>query len=133
MPVQVLPILEPEDVAEQVVRGILTEAEMVVLPWYTKYLIWIKAIVPVRGYQVHEHPTTKNAQFHTQKNIPNPCFPGTFGGPGYQELHGLLGREGVKGAAEAYSRAGERSFGVFIFFKIFTLFARLAGCGIQVL
>ncbi len=48
---KVLPILEPEDVAEKTVRAILTETEMIVLPWYTKYLLWVKAMAPVAGYQ----------------------------------------------------------------------------------
>ena len=46
-----IPILEPEYVAEETVKAILTDTEMLVLPWYTKYLIIIKSLTPVAGYQ----------------------------------------------------------------------------------
>ncbi len=125
---QVLPILEPEDVAEQVVRGILTEAEMVVLPWYTKYLIWIKAIVPVRGYQVNKHPTTKNAQFSTTSLLSR-----HFRRPWVSRTPWTTGSGGSERSSRSVFKSGRKVIRGFHFFKIFTLFARLAGCGIQVL
>ena len=36
--------------AEETVQAILTDTEMVVLPWYSKYLILIKALATVPGY-----------------------------------------------------------------------------------
>ncbi len=36
--------------AEETVRAILTDTEMVLMPWYSKYLILLKALIPVAGF-----------------------------------------------------------------------------------
>ncbi len=49
---KVLPILEPEDVAEQTVQAILTDTEMLLLPWFVKYMVQLKAFLPVSGLKI---------------------------------------------------------------------------------
>lgn len=45
-----LPIQDPDDVADQIVTGILTEATEVMCPWYGKYILICKAIFPTKAY-----------------------------------------------------------------------------------
>jgi len=47
---KILPLLDPDYVAEETVKGVLTDVEMVILPWYVKYLVILKALVPVASY-----------------------------------------------------------------------------------
>jgi len=47
---KILPVLEPDFVAEEIVKAVLTNTEMVILPWYVKYLVILKALVPVASF-----------------------------------------------------------------------------------
>jgi len=37
-------------VAEETVNGILTNTELIMLPWYAKYMLILKAVVPWSAY-----------------------------------------------------------------------------------
>jgi len=43
---KIIPILEPEYVADNVVRAILTNTEVLLLPWWSQYLIVLKTLLP---------------------------------------------------------------------------------------
>jgi len=47
---KVIPILEPEYVADRAVSGVLTNTEMVLVPGWTFLLIALKAVIPTDGF-----------------------------------------------------------------------------------
>ena len=47
---KVLPILEPEYVADRAVAAILTNREILLLPWWGMFLLLLKVILPSRGF-----------------------------------------------------------------------------------
>jgi hypothetical protein len=46
---QIIPILEPEFVAEQAVQGIITNKPGVIIPWWGAFLITLKTITPLKA------------------------------------------------------------------------------------
>merc|ERR1711971_1068783 len=42
---KIIPILEPEFVADSVVSGVLTNREVVLLPWWCSFLVSLKAVM----------------------------------------------------------------------------------------
>jgi len=47
---KVLPILEPEYVADRTVAAVLTNKEMLLLPWWAMFLLVLKAVLPTPGF-----------------------------------------------------------------------------------
>ena len=48
---KIIPILEPDFVAESAVQGIITNKPQVILPWWCSFLMTAKTILPQRGFQ----------------------------------------------------------------------------------
>ena len=48
---KIIPILEPDFVAESAVQGIITNKPQVILPWWCSFLITAKTMLPQRGFQ----------------------------------------------------------------------------------
>ena len=47
---QIIPILEPDDVASQAVNGILMDKPFVIVPWWCSFLITLKTVLPFKGF-----------------------------------------------------------------------------------
>ena len=47
---KIIPILEPDFVAESAVQGIITNKPLVILPWWCSFLISAKTMLPQRGF-----------------------------------------------------------------------------------
>jgi len=47
---KIIPILEPEDVADQAVKGIIRNRPYVIVPWWCCFLISLKSMLPFKGY-----------------------------------------------------------------------------------
>ena len=47
---KIIPILEPDFVAESAVQGILTNKPQVILPWWCSFLVTAKTMLPQRGF-----------------------------------------------------------------------------------
>ena len=47
---QVVPILEPEFVADETVKGILMSKPVIILPWWCSYLIVLKTVLPTKPF-----------------------------------------------------------------------------------
>lgn len=47
---KIIPILEPEYVAEQAVLGIISNKPHVILPWWCAFLITLRTIIPHKGF-----------------------------------------------------------------------------------
>ena len=47
---KIIPILEPEFVVSEAVKGIITNKSQVILPWWCAILICLKTIVPLKGW-----------------------------------------------------------------------------------
>lgn len=47
---KIIPIMEPEFVAEESVKAILLNKQVCLLPWYSCYLTALRAILPTRGF-----------------------------------------------------------------------------------
>jgi len=47
---KIIPILEPEFVAESAVRGIITNKPQVIVPWWCTFLVTLKTMVPHKGF-----------------------------------------------------------------------------------
>lgn len=52
---KIIPILEPEYVAEEIVHGIRLNKPIVVVPWWCAFLITLKTLLPVKGYMYLSH------------------------------------------------------------------------------
>ena len=47
---KIIPILEPDFVAESAVQGIITNKPLVILPWWCSFLVSLKTMLPQRGF-----------------------------------------------------------------------------------
>ena len=47
---KIIPILEPDFVAESAVRGIITNKPQVIVPWWCAFLVTLKTMVPHKGF-----------------------------------------------------------------------------------
>ena len=47
---KIIPILEPDFVAESAVQGIITNKPLVILPWWCSFLVSAKTMLPQRGF-----------------------------------------------------------------------------------
>jgi len=47
---KIIPILEPDFVAESAVRGIITNKPQVIVPWWCAFLVSLKTMVPHKGF-----------------------------------------------------------------------------------
>jgi all-trans-retinol dehydrogenase (NAD+) len=47
---RVIPILEPEFVADQTILAIRTNKEVLLLPWWCSFLVTLKTILPSKGF-----------------------------------------------------------------------------------
>jgi len=48
---KIIPILEPDFVAESAVQGIITNKPQVIVPWWCSFLITAKTMLPQKGFQ----------------------------------------------------------------------------------
>ena len=46
---KIIPILEPDFVAESAVQGIITNKPQVIIPWWCNFLICLKTVLPHKG------------------------------------------------------------------------------------
>lgn len=46
---KIVPILKPDWTVDRIMDGVLTETEVVLLPWWTQYLLLLKTVLPVRA------------------------------------------------------------------------------------
>ena len=47
---KIIPILEPERVAQEAVKGIITNKPYVIVPWWCGILITLKTMLPLKGF-----------------------------------------------------------------------------------
>ena len=47
---KIIPILEPDHVAESAVQGIITNKPQVIVPWWCAFLITAKTMIPLNGF-----------------------------------------------------------------------------------
>jgi len=47
---KIIPILEPERVADEAVKGIITNKPYVIVPWWCSFLISLKTMLPLKGF-----------------------------------------------------------------------------------